>query len=278
MSGSSRPLPHAILPAQAPPPFPEPKLYSARRVQGLVLTPSSHGAHATSLERRSSVAGNILLIDTEEGESKSHPHNSVRAFMLQRKIKSTRFGTVRVGYALQAKGEEDASNNGNSTTNAWEVVPNGDNAADDDDEDATELVAVTIKEKSKVLQMDHHANTAQDPKSELSAMQMVASLERDENHGHHVVGTNLVAVDDANVYTITPFCKEGSLFDYSMRHRQLSESDARFFFRQILKVRKAVGRRASLFVPVCCLTHVFFPLLRCRPWKRSSAWSCATAT
>jgi len=182
-------------------------------------------APTTTLERRASVAGNVLLVDAEDGKRK--------AYLLQRKIKSKVFGTVRVGYLLKdPAGKEDEGG-------MWEVAESATGAY------PHEMVAVFIEEKSRVLgdEMERPggaasaaANTSRDPKTELSAMQMVAA--HDPEGTGHVMGTSLVAADQLYVYIITPYHKEGTLNEYRIAAGgTLSEDDARFFFRQILKVR-----------------------------------------
>lgn len=272
----------AVLPAMAPPPFPEPQICPARRVPGAVLSPppsiealdeSEEGASAatptTTLERRASVAGNILLIEDPEdnsnfgGSGTSKRKRSRKAYLLQRKIKNKVFGTVRVGYLLMDSpgddgvglcdgGKDDVDGStGTDDSAMWEVAPSTTGIY------PHEMVAVSVEEKSEVLSSEgegglttlrrQHSNTVQDPKTELSALQIVAS--NDPEGSGHVIGTSIVAADQRYVYTITPYHKEGSLHEYCCsfsssaaaeasagKGTQLAEGDARYFFRQILKV------------------------------------------
>jgi serine/threonine protein kinase len=215
-----------------------------------------------SLERRASVAGSILIVERADadGDGRNPSREPIRngqqqqppyyAFMLQRKVKSAPFGTVRVGYALQnAKNDHGVTvaDHAHNTHSVWEVAGRNRSAGGacgfgetSEIEDEEGLVAVSIRERAKVLPEPRHANTgaSQDPRGELSALQMVAEASaRRGGEDLHVVGTRLVAADAAHVYTVTPFCKDGSLFDYCMRRGTLREDEARFFFRQILKVR-----------------------------------------
>jgi hypothetical protein len=238
----------------------------------------------TNLERRASVAGNILIVEADE--TVAGGGGGPRAFMLQRKIKSTVFGTVRVAYALRNAGSGNSGTvpdgtRSSSSVSVWEVaaVP----AIADSDlflgEAPEYLVAVSIEDRAKVLSAQPtgllFTTTAQDPRSELSALQMVADGSNSSNF-MHVVGTRLIAADDNHVYTVVaPFCKEGSLFDYCVRRGRLREDEARFFFRQILMVRKKRMSTVCGGGSRCSHSTIDFFLPRVLPLSRAS--SCATA-
>ena len=299
---------HAVLPARPPPPFPEPVLLPARRIPGLVLTPpphrtttkkTDHGDEAemddaakivddatsdgnnfrrsslraasrpTTLERRASVAGNILLVHVGK--------QCTKAFMLQRKIQTTVFGSVRVGYVLK-----DPPSGEVLPGACWEVAERdggGDDNDDseeeeDDDESHANLVAVTIEDKTQVLRAPPRRPTAQDPQTELSALQWVAASTAPDHvvgNDHHVVGIHYIAADESHVYTIAPYHQKGSLFEHCAKVGRLREPDARFFFRQILKVRpdndksqrqvENVFHSTTTFVPFSLLTS-FLPCFR----------------
>ena len=200
-------------PVQAPPPFPPPILLTARRTTGNVLTaPASSETDASAppnLERKASVAGNILLVhDSNDPKAKQH------AYLLQRKIKDSLHGTVRVGFVLRHPTESEAG--------IWELV--------DSASSKHEMVAVKIRPKSKVEQAD----SDHDPRNELSALQWITA--NDPEGKGRLLGPTVLAEDETNLYAIMPYQKEGSLFDYCDTKGKLSEPEARFFFRQMIEV------------------------------------------
>ena len=229
----------ATQPPQAPPPFPPPTLASARRIPGMVLTApdTTDSMAAPSLERQASVTGNILLIEGTDGQ---------QAYLLQRKIKSTLFGTVRIGYRLKGETEEGL----------WEVAKRTDLSLNDngkgEDPQVYDMVEITIEDKTQVLHDNgaaNNSNTAQDPQTELSALQLVAASR--EYQSGHVLGTAIIATDQSNIYTITNYHKDGTLLEYCQGAPggQLCESDARYFFCQILEVRRdLVGRQKTVSI------------------------------
>jgi hypothetical protein len=221
MSQPSRALP----PAQAPPPFDPPVLLMAKRVTGTVgnsCTPPEMEA-STSLsggEKTSLVAQNhILVVEHEEGK---------KAYLLQRKVGTTAHGSIRVGFVLKDPKATDED--------AWELAEPS--SGDSKDDHQHEMVSVIMEEKSKVLPDDvgSHGNSSIDPAAELSALQLVAK--HDPEGVGHVMGTTNIACDEQYVYAITDYHREGSLFEYcaELPVGHLGEPEARFFFRQILRV------------------------------------------
>jgi serine/threonine protein kinase len=214
----------AALPALAPPPFQEPKFLSARRIAGAVSVPQSHAQQPPSLERCASVSGNILLIREDNNNINDQQH----AYLLQRKIGNSARGSVRVGYVVTRNSGD--SNDGNSNT-LWDVEVEPHTGQ-------YKMVTITIFAASYVFNSKNTNNNA-DPITELSALQMIATAATNTTTENHVEGTLLIATDDVHVYSITPYYKEGSLYDYcvELKRDTLNENDARFFFRQICKVR-----------------------------------------
>ena len=90
-------------PALPSPPFPTPILLDARRITGTVFTAHNDAAVSTSqqqvdqqlsppdLERRSSVAGNILIVQDNADKKKDKPS----AYLMQRTTKNTYQGSIR---------------------------------------------------------------------------------------------------------------------------------------------------------------------------------------
>jgi len=207
------------LPAQTPPPFSTQCLLKAKRVFGFVQPPIDNvktDAESTAKEDGQLVApppsqrtsstrdGNILVID--------HPNGS-KAYLLQRKIGSSLHGSVRIGFALKYPKEEE---------DPWEIAK-GDNL----------LVTIKVENKSQ-------EDNVQDPMAEISALQLIAAY--DPEMKGHVMGTSMVGADYKNIYVVTPFHYEGSLFDYCSEAGRLCENDARFFFLQILQVSRVARR------------------------------------
>ena len=215
--------------------FDPPQILTATRVTGHVVVPENELsdlmanpldltwnaaciAHMETpgppaLKRRCSQSGNILLVDHLDGQ---------KAYFLQRKIAKTTFGCIRVGFLCEQKEEND-----DDTGMEWEVIKS-------DGIYPFEMVAVKIEPKEKVLRTDENSDE-NDPTVELSALQMVAAI--DPNEESCVVGTSCICADHVNVFVIFPFHGEGTLFQYVVESGRLEESVARHFFQQILKVR-----------------------------------------
>ncbi|GAX14545.1 hypothetical protein FisN_6Lh324 [Fistulifera solaris] len=198
----------------APPPFPTPVYLSARRITGYVLTeiPRDEQAMAPpTLERRTSVAGNILLLE-DQGET-------TRAYSLQRKIKdSSMHSSVRVGFELNLLPEVGPA--------MYELVPDGqcDRLENDDNERKYKMVSV------KVFSLQEESN--EETTNEVAALQWITSSGKES---HHLQGPVVVGKDATHIYMITPYHKEESLFDYCGRMGRLREDQARCFFRHILQ-------------------------------------------
>jgi hypothetical protein len=214
-------------PVQAPPPFPPPILLTARRTMGTVNTEVQAVNSATPpplLERKSSLAGNILLIQDNHGSKAK-----TSAYLLQRKIKdSIHGGSVRVGFVLR-----DPSR---SETGVWELEPSGSS------DEPHQMVAVKIDDKTKLSRgQEENSPQTQDPMNELSVLQWITA--NDPDGKGHLLAPTILAEDSLHIYTITPYQNEGTLFDYCDTVGKLSESEVRFFFRQILEVsRKSDGK------------------------------------
>lgn len=187
----------------APPPFPTPIFQKARRITGHVLTqiPSEQAfvpPPLTTLERKTSVADHILLLE-----------DTTVAYTLQRKIKDTVHGSVRVGFALNQVKEQ---------IGMYELVPN-------------------LQDKGyQMVSVHMYALLDDDGEmmiNEIAALQWITNAAKEYPH---LLGPVVVAKDTTHMYMITPFHKEGSLFDYCGRVGRLSESEGRYFFRQILQV------------------------------------------
>lgn len=202
----------------SPPPFPAPIFQTARRISGHVVSeiPPEQAVTPTN-----SVAGNILLMEEAY-------------YSLQRKIKDSMHGSVRVGFEL----------NKMQDTGVYELVPNV-------RDKGYKMMTVQISR----LQED---NIIEETINEVAALQWITNAAKENCH---LLKPVVVGKDATHMYVISPYHhKEGSLFDYCGRVGRLSESEARFFFRQILQVSIIISTtivRSSLH---CCIfsshTHV----------------------
>jgi hypothetical protein len=179
-------------------------------------------AGPTHLKRTSTLAGNILVIENEGSEA--------HAFWLQRKVGHTAHGSIRLGFVLLSSSTSEGK--------VWSLASGGDEG-DDEAGMNYQMVAIKILNTS-VLDSDH-TDELHNPISELSALQMIADhYEKTgmQPQGGHVIATKLVAVSSQNVYAILPYYPDGTLFQYCLAQGSLKETVARFFFQQILKVRR----------------------------------------
>ena len=236
-------------PVQAPPPFPPPVLLSARRLMGEVLTSAVENdgvTQAPSLVRKSSLAGNILLVQDDQ-----NPKAEKKTFMLQRKLKASTHGSVRLGFVLRDPSKSESG--------VWELVPKSNDGGDGD---LFEMVAVKIEPK----------NSTENPLVDLSALQWIAA--NDPEGKGHLLGPAIIAADDAHYYTITPFQNGGSLLDYCAEVGQLPENEARFIFRQMLKVRIVRATFECMMSRPNLFSHS--EPSTCRDSKHSNVWNCHT--
>ncbi|CAB9520298.1 activated protein kinase catalytic subunit alpha-1 [Seminavis robusta] len=189
----------------------------------------------SKLRRASSIAGNVLVAETEEGK---------KAFWMQRKLTEETHSRnyVRVGFPLKPALIEDEEMLGAWTVKRTEggqypfemaaikVQPHAKVFPDDDDEDEEGANGdEKQKEVSKISLM-------RNPKNEISALQMIKAADPDGTG--HVLGAEYVVTDDVMVYIIMPYCKEGSLLDKmgaSGRNGRLEEAEACKFFCDIVK-------------------------------------------
>lgn len=213
--------------------FDPPQILNAKRVTGLVVVPEyeksdlkanpldlswnamapehlESGSDPPTLKRRSSLAGNILLVEHPEGQ---------KAFFLQRKMAKTSHGCLRVGFLCEQKigGME------------WNVIKS------DGPHPKFEMVTIKIESKDKVLVNDTGKDTfTKDPTVELSALQMIAAYDPRGEGG--VIGSSCICADHTHVFSVLPFHGEGTLFQHVVESGRLEERMAQHFFQQILKV------------------------------------------
>jgi hypothetical protein len=222
-------------------PFDPPQLLTARRKAGFVDVPEppqsdsplgwdgnrssssfdgnsppspTEMAGPTFLTRTQTMAGNIIIFE-EDGKPP-------QAFWLQRKIGKSSNGVIRLGYKLRPNSKPKFKD----STDAWELAI---------DESSIQPIVTINMMHSSVLDLKPEDKDFHNPLDELSALQMIARHDNSENA--HVVGTELVATCSQHLYAILPYHPDGTLLQYCQTVGSLDEPVARFFFRQILKVR-----------------------------------------
>lgn len=235
-------------------PFDPPKLLIARRIAGFVnvletesslATPFGEAnlnhsdftsetpektllAGPTHLRRTSTMNGNIVIVE-EDGRPP-------RAFWLQRKVNEVAHGTVRLGFTLRPNTSPEGSGG------AWELTP-------PETDGHHKMVQIEILDTTILdMNLSVDASPVRSPLHEICALQMIA--EHNDTREAHVVGTKLVATSPQNIFVVMPYHRDGTLFQYCLAKGSLEESVARFFFRQILKVRAIVENKEKVVVSV----------------------------
>lgn len=218
--------------------------------------PSAAPAACTppSLERTQTMSGNIVVLTSPnnvEDDCKPHDDDGLpRAYWLQRKLGKTPHSIIRLGYQL--KGNEPRAEKGKETTSTqWELAT--------DDVGRQTMVSIHIY-PSSILDRPKEAvstttspspsatqdvaapkaNIYDSPLNELSALQRIArhrKNKKDDDSSKHVVGSTLMAASSQHAYAVLPYHKDGTLLQCCQRMGPLPEPLARFFFRQIVKVR-----------------------------------------
>lgn len=130
-----------------------------------------------------------------------------RAYWVGRRLKRCIFGVVKECTLLRFR---------NDVHVPWEVTP--------------DKAAVKIMSWEKIRTLRH----IEDPVQEVSAMQY---LSKDGVHPH-VMGVLDVLQDDEYLLLFMPFCSSGDLFSFVQHAGKFPEPMARYWFRQILEVRR----------------------------------------
>ena len=240
-------------------PFPAADLYLATRLMGRVILPPTNFEkdYDTASELDPALQNILCIASSDHPSSKSQTEKQY--FWLQRKIRTTLHGAVRVGFVLEPEQVPDDAGDGHNHFVSWKVaVVQNERAAhnkravgDAFPPPQVRMVAIRVEPRSRVVfsphQQQQQPNSFDSFANELAALQWVAkhagvgadmSAEEEYVQGPSV----LLAGDDENVYTITPYdyYHKGScsLFEYCATQpgTQLPEETARRFFQQIVKV------------------------------------------
>jgi hypothetical protein len=233
-------------------PFDPPKLLTARRITGFVNVPETTCSSATpfgesnsnlvdftseepektllaaptQLRRTNTMNGNILIVE-EDGKPS-------RAFWLQRKVNQLTHGTVRLGFSLQPNTNPEFAESGGT----WELLTPPETDGGHHKMVQIEMLDTMILDMK--LSADEASSVVRSPLHEICALQMVADHKDTTTRDAHVVGSKLVATTPEHVFVVMPYHRDGTLFQYCLTKGSLEEPVARFFFRQILKVRAMV--------------------------------------
>jgi hypothetical protein len=256
----------AAPPPLPPPPFPEPNILNAKRTTGLVrvpdleddalspvelswqtscsslddslMGPASFNALVgpATLQRRNSTSGNILIIEHPGSEAPT------KAFLMQRKVSKTSFGSIRVGFVLRFRPIEERTED---EIEQWELTPSAEDAY------PFQMVAIKVQDRSKVLIEQKGAEdfVTSQPLAEVCALQMIASYyESNQYNGvKNVVGTHEIAADNNFLYIVMPYHREGPLFQLCAEQGRLREAEACHIFSQIIKVRDSIQPNSCNF-------------------------------
>jgi len=144
----------------------------------------------------------------------SHPDGRPpdRAYWVGRKLKKCIFGVVKECTVLLYRNDANVP---------WEVTP--------------AKAAVKIMSWQKIRELRH----IEDPQQEVAAMQYVS-----KNGPHpHVMGVLDVLQDEDYLLMFMPFCSSGDLFGFVQQAGRFPEPMARYWFRQILEVRRHLSQR-----------------------------------
>ena len=258
----------AIAPAMAPPNFPEPIFYPARRIHGLVETPANDeedevglgaktdgSGRPPSLMRSHSVRGNVLLVE--------HPQEGTKAFLLQRKVGTSAYGgSVRVGFCLQGitPGQDglwhvipkQSTNLLTTTTTARDdatgvesVSRKRNHAMMEESKERCEMVTIFIESEMSLDSATggEESSSSSPPgtdnlKTELSALQWIAQQSKTQ-HLDHLWGSTYMGIEHGSICAVlSPWHGDGTLLDYitSQPNEVLGLEEAKFFFKQILQV------------------------------------------
>jgi hypothetical protein len=207
--------------------------------------------HPPTLERKQTMSGDIVVMTFNTNDNN---HDIARdatmtpcAFWLQRKLRKTHDGLIRLGYQLKQQ-KQHPHPVSTASVGKWEL--------DTDVLGQPKFVTIHILPSSV---LDDQPTQSQDRAvvvatanayshlNELSALQRIANHHH-QHHLHtttskqrkHVVGTRLVATSSQYVYAVLPYYRDGTLLQFCQMVGPLMEPLARFFFKQIVKVRKEI--------------------------------------
>ncbi len=187
------------------------------------------------------------------GCNNDNTDKSQRAYLLQTKLHNAIYGQVRHGTVLQRLEEPIVIKNSTTTIDSS-------HSRDEVEDEVVEWMAtstsVAIKQMSWDTILYQRGKLAEDPITEVAAMQYLQEFIGNELHHrqehtesessiklqqHHIMMPMDLLSDDEYLYSITPFCTGGRLLDVLENKSRFSEPEARYWMRQILKVSICVS-------------------------------------
>jgi hypothetical protein len=209
------------------------------RDKGAAALPELSVVAAPSLVRRPSVTGNVLVL--------THPTRGTRAYLLQRKTASTAYGgSVRVGFLLQGSQAGTADGLWSLAAASSSKTAGGDSpeqlasAIPTDTRGRYEMVTVFMENEVHLAAPAGQGPRGHNLRTELAALQWIANEGRTTSVDH-LWGSEFMGKDSGLLCTVlTPWHTDGTLQDYCATQKDgiLPLDEGRFFFRQILKVRR----------------------------------------
>lgn len=181
-------------------------------------------------------AGATAVGGTTTAGSTSSEDNNNRAYWIQRTIRDAIYGRVWMAVVLRRRNPADAARDNAD----WEV--------------STQYCA--IKEMSWQHIRRERSRLAEDPIKEVSAMQYLqqwhssnrvaqqqnaSNADSVEESFRTMLETNIMMpldllTDDANLYSVMPYCDGGELFERLDMNERFSEPEARYWMCQVLNV------------------------------------------
>lgn len=182
--------------------FPDPQFSAVTRVNASVHNPNT---------------GETLVVTNVFYEVKPDGRPPLRAYWIGRRLKRAIYGCVRSCQVLRLREGGWAGPHGNSF---WEIT--------------AEMAAVKIIDLNSVREL--RGRHIEDPLKEVAAMQSLCRNGAQPN----VLPCWDLFKDDRYIYLCMPFCSKGELFGFVERSGRFEEPVARFWFAQLLNVRKLV--------------------------------------
>mmetsp|Transcript_15732 Transcript_15732/g.45348 ORF Transcript_15732/g.45348 Transcript_15732/m.45348 type:complete len:600 (-) Transcript_15732:759-2558(-) len=196
------------------------------------------------LQRAESMSGNVLVVLEGSSTGVKQADEARRGYWIQRKVGKLTHGSVRIGYVLRRREEEEEDLGGElddlldvQARAQWEMTPQKNAVASQDKKQggggassdaAYEMVAIKMYDRSKVSST---SDSNGGPTVEIAASQLLAQ----HTPGfYHVLETVEVLADNRFIYLIMPYCNGGDMLSFVESQGRLEENVARHVFKQLL--------------------------------------------
>lgn len=178
----------------------------------------------------------------------SRPDSDI-GYCVKRKLSSSVYGAVYKGFEIKRRRLPHSLV---SPKNGLDVIIEDDellrspsdilspNSNDSNDDVVWEVTnkSVIIKTASWERMQKIRGKHLEDPLKEIQVLQLLEGFPLGDHHPH-VINSQVALQDDKNLYSITPYCKDGDLCGVVMNeisnNSRMDESSARHWFRQILQ-------------------------------------------